>query len=461
MERVLFDVHESRVWRERIRPALGDGSSVLVTLHVARTFLRLGSNLILTRLLAPEAYGVAGIVTSVAYILTMVSDMGLRSYITRHPTASAELVQTVWTMRFIRNVVLAIIMFGGAGFFAQLYNEPEVAVAIRVASVLFVIDALSSMHFLTNERERRVIRLSVIDFIRFLLVTGITIIAAYYLRNYWAIILSMVVNSVTLVWASYALMRGVPVKFVLRREHIKDVLLFCRYVIPSSIISIVLTQTDRFFIANYFPLAELGKFMLAMAIMLAISSLIGEYVMRVFYPKFAQANREAPESVREVYYGGRRLMTLLLAFAIAGLIGCSEIVVKILFNDEYLGAGLYLSILCLQPLAHLALFPAEQALIAKGFIRVTLTQTILQLVWVLSAGPIAYFQYGPLAVVIVMSLTRFALFPFFWWNLIRHKLFNFLEELYYVAAIAAGLLIGLATNWLGFWLIEHGYLPSF
>lgn len=461
MERVLFAVPNAERLYARVRPWLGDGSSVLIGLHAVTTFLRLGSNLILTRLLAPENYGVVGIVTSVAYILTMVSDMGLRAYVTRHPTADESVLQTIWSLRLVRNIVLAAVMFVGADGFARLYGAPEVAMAIRVASAIFIIDAIASMSFLTGERDRRIIRISVITFVQFLLVTVTTISAAAILRNYWAVIIASFVSSSFTVFSSYVFLSGHAVRFRLDKREALDLWKFSRFVIPSSIISILLTQIDKLLIANFFPLAELGKYMLATTGSLAVTSLVLEYVQRVFFPKFAHIMRTAPETARAAYYALRRRITLLLAFGVGGVIGGADLIVRILLNDDYLGTGFYLSILCIQPLARLSTYPAEQALIAKGFIRATLTSNVIRLIWVGCAGPAAYYLWGPMAVVIALCLTEVALLPFFLWNQQRHNILGWREELALVGLAAVGFSIGWACNAAVNSMIAAGVLPSF
>ncbi len=457
----MFAVLKAKRAYAKVRPMLGDGSSVLIGLHVTTTFLRLGSNLILTRLLAPEVYGIVGIVTSVSYILTMVSDMGLRAYVTRHPTADERVIQTIWTVRLLRNLVLATIMFLGAGVFAQLYAAPEVTGAIRIASALFLVDAMASMSFLTGERDRRVIRISVISFIRFLFITAVTIGMAVILRNYWAVIISMFAGSLFTVFSSHMLLPGHPVRLRFDVKSAIDLWKFSRFVIPASMISIVLTQTDKFVIANFFPLAELGKFMLATTGVVALNALVSEYIMKVFYPNFAQAVRANADNLLRLYYDPRTRVTLMLAFGIGGLIGGGELVVRLLLNDLYLGTGFYISILCLQPLARLSTAPAEVALISKGFIRASLTANVLRLIWVACAGTAAYFLWGPLAVVIAMCLTEVALLPFFLWNQHRHRIFGPWDELKIAGVAVAGFWIGWAFNALAIWLVAAGYLPSF
>lgn len=457
----MFAASNFRSIAMRVRPVLGDGSTLLICSHVAQLLLRIVSSMIVTRLLSPDAYGVIGIVTSISYILIMVSDMGLRAYIIRHEHAGDELLQSVWTVRFIRNVVIFAIMFIGAGFFASLYNAPNIALAIRVCAAPFLIDACSSLAGITTERRRGVVRLTVIEFSRFLLVTASTIIAAYFLRNYWAIVLSMFVGSLFSLIVSYTLLKGPPVRFRLEAEHVRDLWSFWRIIIPSSIITLILTQTNTIVMARFFPLEELGKFTIALTLSSAVLGVSSEYVMRVFFPRFAEANRIAVENSKRLYYSARRSVMLFFAFGIGGLIGGGELLIRILYNDEYLGTGVYLSLLCLAPLARLSTMSAEQAIITRGFIGVALNANMIRLAWIAIAGPLAYIYAGPLALIAAFCLAEVAAIPYFFWHLKRFDLLKIREELFLAAAMLAGAAIGYACYATAESLIASGAIPKF
>jgi lipopolysaccharide exporter len=461
MERDLSAVSSFHYWRARIRPALGDGSQVLIASHILQMALRVGSSLIVTRLLSPDAYGVVGILTSISYILTLVSDMGLRAYVVRHKDAGLEAIQTVWTVRLLRNSALFAIMFFGAPIFADAYNAPDITLAIRVCAVPFLIEAASSLSGNLMERNRGVIRLTVIEFARFLIVLVTTVVAAYFLRDYWAVVLSIYAGAIFGLIASYTLLKSPPIRFRLDKEHVRDLWKFWRIVAPASIITILMTQTNTVVMARYFPIAELGKFMIASSLASAVLTLTNEYVMRVFFPRFAHANRENEEEARAVYYDAKRNISLLLAFGMGGLIGGGELLVRILYNQEYLGAGFYLALLCLGPLGRLSAYPAEQALVAKGFIRATLNANIVRLIWMLAAGPVAYLVWGPIALVVAMCLAQAAALPYLWAHLKRFRLLKLKEEALVLLAAGGGFLIGFGFFAASEALIANGTLPNF
>lgn len=445
----------------RIRPALGDGTSSLIGLTGLRSVLRLCSNLILTRLLAPEAFGVMAILVSVMFILNMLTDLGFRAYVTRHETADDELLQTVWTIRFLRNLVLGLVMLLGAGAFAQLYANPEIAPAIMVMAAIFFLEAVASLALETGQRERRVLRISVVEFGKFLITAVITLIAAFFLRNYWAAVIGYFAGAFFLVYASYALIPSRPIGFRLNRDHISDLWRFSKYIMPSSMIMVILMQADKILVANLFSLAELGMYMLAFTITQAVNQIISSYNERVFFPLMAQTEREDPARARRVFYQSRLRLTLFLAFAIGGLIGGGSLAAQILFNDLYLGTGLYLSILAMGSLSALVARPGLRALLAKGYTRVNLVANILKLVWLVIALPVAYHFWGALGAITAFALAEAAVIPYVWRRQMQYGLFDFRYEALILAAAGAGALIGYAAYRAAGALIALGVLPQF
>ena len=78
--------------------------------HFVGLFVRLFSNLVLTRLLAPEAYGIIGSALAVMTTLEWLSDMGVEPSLIRHPKGDTrEFLITGWWVALGRGFVLALI----------------------------------------------------------------------------------------------------------------------------------------------------------------------------------------------------------------------------------------------------------------------------------------------------------------------------------------------------------------
>ena len=92
---------------------------------VASQGIRFGSNLILTRLLFPEAFGMMALVTVAMVGLSNFSDMGTAPSIAYNPRGDdPSFLDTAWTLHVVRGVLLWLAACALAWPFARFYGEP-------------------------------------------------------------------------------------------------------------------------------------------------------------------------------------------------------------------------------------------------------------------------------------------------------------------------------------------------
>jgi O-antigen/teichoic acid export membrane protein len=222
------------------------GSSALAASTVVTNLLRIVSTVCLTRLLAPEVYGITGMIMSVFYMINMVTDIGLQAYVVRHQRSDEpDFLSAVFTIHAVRGVILAVIAALLAWPLSQLLTKPEIAAPLAVASLVFVIDGQVSLHQFRALRDGRVQRVTLIDIATTFCQITSAIILAFFLRNVWAIVLSMIIASLARLWAGYALFPGSRHRFRRDRAIATDFWQFSRVIAVSSTLTLVLTQVDK------------------------------------------------------------------------------------------------------------------------------------------------------------------------------------------------------------------------
>src|SRR4051794_26458926 len=83
--------------------------------QAAAHILRLGGNLLLTRLLAPDAFGMMSLATVVYVGIVMLSDFGLQQVIVRSRNGEdAEFLDTVWSLQIMHGAVVATALVAAA-----------------------------------------------------------------------------------------------------------------------------------------------------------------------------------------------------------------------------------------------------------------------------------------------------------------------------------------------------------
>ncbi|UCG33176.1 MAG: oligosaccharide flippase family protein, partial [Phycisphaerales bacterium] len=152
--------------------------------HGARYGLRLAGNLVLTRVLFPEAFGLMALVYVVLNGLEMFSDVGVQGSVIRDKRGDEpSFLNTAWTIGAVRGMALWLCASLLAWPAARLYGEPLLALMIPVAGLSSVLRGFSSIAVLTCQRHVQVRPLVLRDLVGGVLGLVVTVALAIQLRS--------------------------------------------------------------------------------------------------------------------------------------------------------------------------------------------------------------------------------------------------------------------------------------
>ncbi len=430
--------HLGRLWL-----LLRRDTSVVLGAVLALNVLRVISSVILTRLLAPEIFGAVGVIWSIMFVLAMISDLGFQAFVVRHGEAGERrFLDAIWTIRLIRATVLTLILALLAEPIALALGKPMLAMLIAVSSAQFLIEGFSSLSLITALRDRQLLRLSMLELAVAVVQLIGSIVLALLWRNAWAIVVAMLVSGATKVWLSHAMFPGTRRRWRLDRRYAAELWAFARFVTGSSIISMLLLQTDKVVLTRLLSLDAFGLYVLAGNLAMAPMAFTSAYATRVLYPLYVRTWREQPDALRGVYYAARRRASSLYMVGAGGLIGGAPVLVAILYDDRYAGAARYLGLLAITPLLALGSAAANEALTASGYVRATFHASLVRLAWLAVAGPVGFVWLGPIGLVAAVGTVEASTLIYCWSALARIGLFNPKEELMLLGAGGIGVATG-------------------
>ena len=425
------------------------GSSALAASTVVTNLLRIVSTVCLTRLLAPEVYGITGMIMSVFYMINMVTDIGLQAYVVRHQRSDEpDFLSAVFTIHAVRGVILAVIAALLAWPLSQLLTKPEIAAPLAVASLVFVIDGQVSLHQFRALRDGRVQRVTLIDIATTFCQITSAIILAFFLRNVWAIVLSMIIASLARLWAGYALFPGSRHRFRRDRAIATDFWQFSRVIAVSSTLTLVLTQVDKLAMARILSLGEFGTYVIASSLAGAPQVFAFNYSSAIVYPAAAAAWREN-RSIADAYYRCWGRFFYLYAFGGGALIGVADLIVRLLYDPRYLPAGLYLSILAVSTALIMVNRSMEAVQVATGRQRVTIEFNIVRLVWLVGGGLLALATFNAMVLVLTIGLIELPVYAFSIIKMARLHEVRWLREASFGLTLGAGFAAGVVTSYAG------------
>ena len=152
--------------------------------------LRLVSNLILTRMLFPEAFGLMALIGLVTVGLMLFSDVGIAPSIAQSARGDdPDFLNTAWTIQVIRGVILFGVAAGLALPFAAFYDAPELVTYLPVAALALVIAGFNPTRIETAHRHLLMGRLTVLDLSAQVIGIVVMIGLAWWLQSVLALVL--------------------------------------------------------------------------------------------------------------------------------------------------------------------------------------------------------------------------------------------------------------------------------
>jgi O-antigen/teichoic acid export membrane protein len=309
--------------------------------------LRFVGNLVLTRIMAPEVFGLASIVLTFIYGLQMFTDVGSGPAVVQSPRGDDEVfLDTVWSIQCIRGSMLFLASCAIAIPVSRFYDQPMLAWVIPAAGLGPVFDGFVATSLLSAARHLRVqwtifVELST----QALNISTITILALvlrrYFgpddLRLVWAIVAGNVAASITRLILSHAMVPGIRHRFRIDPGARKVLFGFGRWVFLSTLLMFLATQSDRLVFAKMIPLELLGVYGIAAALGSLPSQAVQRLASSVLFPAYSR--RQERDDFKRIFWRGRLPVMLVGAALVSGLAACGPFLVRVLYDARYVQAG--------------------------------------------------------------------------------------------------------------------------
>lgn len=422
--------------------------------HFFSQSLRLGSNLILTRLLVPEMFGVMAIVTIFIMGIGMFSDVGLQQNIVQSKRGNDKVyLNTAWTIQAIRgggifvfSLLLSVVMY----FLGQynslgdntVYADPQLPFLLALTSVTALISGFNSINLLLLNRKLIIGRVILIDTISQIIGIFFMVFLAWYYREIWSLVLGGIVASLIKMIVSHHKSLGERNYFVWDKTCAHEIFHFGKWVFFSSILGFMLAQGDRLLLGLWESPKSLGVYSIAFFLAMALKDALKKIASSVFYPMLSEVERENPDNLKNVYYRIRAKVDFF-AMVTAGLMFSSgHVFIDILYDSRYLEAGWMFEILSLS-MVFIGYSLAGMCLLAKGDAKNNMILTLAAVLFLYVSMPIAYYYYGLYGAIIAISFNYIIDIPGTFYVMNKYKLLDLRKEFRMIPVFFIAYFIGI------------------
>lgn len=404
--------------------------------------MRLLSNLILTRLLFPEAFGMMALVSSFTTGLQMFSDIGLRPSIIQNKRGEEpDFLNTAWTIQIIRGVILWLATFVLAWPVAQFYGDDQILWLLPLVGLNALIGGFGSTKATVANRNLRLGRQTVIAMVIQVFSLGSMIGFALIWPSVWALAMGGLVANTISVWAGHRFMPGTPNRLRWEPEAAHDLLNFGRFIFLSTIATFLAGQGDKLFLGRMVGLGDLGIYNIAF-FLAAFPGMLGSMLAdRILFPMHRTISPlRDPQGYRKL----RRARDLVIGgqMVFYGIVAALGIwMVELMYDARYLGAGPMLVVLALCMMPKAVMVGGTAVLLAEGdsrrFSFLVMAQAILDILCLI----VGFWLFGLFGVLLARGMAFLGTYPLQQMFLRRYKATHVMLDMMFlgIAAITAGL----------------------
>jgi O-antigen/teichoic acid export membrane protein len=408
--------------------------------------LRMASNLVLTRLIPMEAFGIMGtIVLPVLFGLTLFSDIGIGPNVIQNKREDDSFLDTAWTVQATRGLMLAVFAAALAWPLAVYYEQPLLLGLIPFVALSAFANGLRSSRMFTLNRNLAVGRLTMIEVGS--QVAGIIVSIAWALVHptVWALAAGAVVSPAAKMIMSHLFIAGPRHRIRWERAAVKQLFGgFARWVFVSTLLGYLASKGDRLAFGKLLDMEVAGVYAIAVLIAGVPETALQRLAMTVDFPLYSRAFR-AGRNLADPLRSARRRGLLVGGWVLSLLVGGGPVFIELLYPASYAEAGWMVQILG----AGLWFFALENsigaALLARGESNLVAMANLTKVVAMAAFMPVGYVWWGLPGAIVGFASGEVCRYAFAMIAGTRAKLGNLRQDIGYTVVMVGTSAVGLGV----------------
>ena len=350
-------------------------SAALLGARVFVKFVDLALILILAAILVPEDFALVALAMVFIQFTESVTEIPVIQAIIRAPKITNRMLDTAFTISFIRSLVITGFVAIAAPIAVYIYEEPRLGLLMIFLSLSPALRGLVNPKLVLYARQLNYVPEAVIDVLAKFVTAGIAIPIALWTESYWSLAIMTVLTPVGMIAGSYIYAPYRP------RLTLKDWSIYADMVGWSFVSQLFIAanwQADIAVLGGYDKEKKiLGQYSISQTLAGAPYQVFVIPVIKPFVAAFAELRK--PELIRPGYLTASTSVVVFVAPILALVASLSEPIVTLAFNPEWASASLLLAALSVMGMLNLPAQPVASVVLALDKTRYNALQAAIGL----------------------------------------------------------------------------------
>lgn len=306
-----------------LRDRVVAGSALLMGANLAARLAGVAGIVVLARLLTPTDYGVMALALIAIAFADQLTNLNLGDALIRAPVVTERDFDTVFTLSLIRGVAAGAAIFASAGLIAGWMAEPALEDVLRWCAAAPLINALRNPRFIMFSRRMEFRPRVVLVITAKLTMTVVSIVMAFALRDYWALVIGTLASAMAATVLTYILQPKLP---GLGLTGWQGFFAFGGWLTAAGFIAHVNGKSDTVVIGAGLGTETLGQFTMGENIAGMATFQLAQPLSETIYPALAAVSHD-PGRLRSAYYKAQgSVVGLLMPMGVGSALVARELI---------------------------------------------------------------------------------------------------------------------------------------
>jgi lipopolysaccharide exporter len=341
---------------------MAKGAAWMIALRFAIRAIGLVSMIILARLLVPADFGLVAIATALAGALAAMSEFGFQVALIQNQAADRRHYDTAWTLGIIRGLVVAGALAAAAAALAAMFADQRLEPMLLLLAVGVLLTSLENIAVVDFRKDLQFHREFVYRTIPKIASFAVAIPLAINLRNYWALVLGILISQLTGVLLSYGMCTYRP---RLSLSVWRELIHFSKWVLLNNILYFAYHRVDTLVIGRFVGAHPLGLFRMAHEIASLPTTEMVAPIRAAILPGYAKLAAD-PDRLRASFAATFGTIVMLAVPVALGIALTADPLVRLVLGEKWLQAIPLLEVLCIAGVVNVCTANTWPVFIALG-----------------------------------------------------------------------------------------------
>lgn len=407
----------------------------------------------MTRLLAPEMFGVMAVVVLIMMGVTLLTDIGLATNVIQSSeTDDPDFMDTIWSVQIVKGFFIWILMLVFSIVLYLLvkyhvipsntsYANPTLPFLIPVLGFSLVISGFEPTWIMLATKQFKQKLITKIDLASQVVSIGVMVFWARLDPSVWALVAGSLAYTVSRIAMAYYFNIGRLNKWHWDFQHAHKIIHFGKWIIFSTIIGYVVNNGDRVMLGGMVTEHLMGLHSIAYFFILAVMAVYGKFLSNVTYPALCEVKNSDENRLEKTYYKFRYISDFGLLLFAGVLWESAESIVKFLYDSRYHQAGSILKVMSISLIAaryHIS----DQLFLSLGKPKLMTMNILVKLIALLILFPWAFHLFGFNGALWASVIASFSSIPVILFYMAKLNVFSLKKEVMMLPVFLVGMVAG-------------------